>query len=262
MFGKRLLTTVIGLPLAGLAIYIGGPLFLVLIMLAGLIGMYEYYKCTETVKSKMTYAAMAVEVLMFGLMYFIGAYAVPLSISVMILALFAMYIIKYPEYSFEELRNTVFGFLYPAVLASYIYLVRAEDNGLFLVWLIFIASWGNDTCAYCVGMLFGKHKMTPLLSPKKSWEGFFGGIIGACLIALIFSLAFKLNAVVGVVAVLIASLFSVAGDLAASGIKRTYGVKDYGNIFPGHGGMMDRIDSCLFAAPVIYYCIVILSNIL
>ena len=134
------------------------------------------------------------------------------------------------------------------------------EGGVFLAFLIFICSWGCDTCAYCVGVLFGKHKMAPVLSPKKSIEGAVGGVVGTALLTVIYCSVFKAQMALDsrgivVLAVIsaVAGLISMVGDLTASAIKRNYDIKDYGNLIPGHGGIMDRFDSMMITAPIIYY---------
>ena len=134
------------------------------------------------------------------------------------------------------------------------------ENGAYLVWLIFLCSWGCDTCAYCVGKLIGKHKMSPKLSPHKSVEGAIGGVVGAALLTALYSFIFKdamgltgneIWLLAGISA--IGALISMVGDLTASAIKRNYDIKDYGKLIPGHGGILDRFDSVIFTAPIIYY---------
>jgi phosphatidate cytidylyltransferase len=149
---------------------------------------------------------------------------------------------------------------YVGVMLSYVYQIRTLENGLYLAVLIFICSWGCDTCAYCVGMLIGKHKMSPILSPKKSVEGAVGGVLGTALLTVIYGLIFKeqmgleQNGII-ILAVIaaVAGLISMVGDLCASAIKRNYDIKDYGKLIPGHGGIMDRFDSMMITAPIIYY---------
>jgi phosphatidate cytidylyltransferase len=136
-------------------------------------------------------------------------------------------------------------------------------EGGYLVVLIFLCSWGNDTLAYCVGVLFGKHKMSPTLSPKKSIEGLVGGIMGAGILGLLYGLFLQgrlvqINANVPVILFIVCALGAipaVIGDLAASAIKRNNDVKDYGKLIPGHGGVLDRFDSMIFTAPIIYYLV-------
>ena len=157
-----------------------------------------------------------------------------------------------------------FGMVYAGVMMSFIYQTRLLEEGQWLVWLIFICSWGCDTCAYCVGVLFGKHKMAPVLSPKKSIEGAVGGVVGAALLGALYAWAIG-NFDAGfahapwMYAVLcgVGALVSMVGDLAASAIKRQENIKDYGKLIPGHGGILDRFDSVIFTAPIIYFLAVI-----
>ena len=137
---------------------------------------------------------------------------------------------------------------------------------LFMIFplLIFVSSWGNDTCAYLVGRAIGKHKMSPILSPKKSIEGLIGGIVGAGILGVVFGLIYNhfmqvvhsvwIFALIGAVC----ALPAVIGDLAASAIKRNNDIKDYGKLIPGHGGILDRFDSIIFTAPIMYYLILYL----
>lgn len=134
------------------------------------------------------------------------------------------------------------------------------------MWLIFLSSWGCDTCAYCVGVLIGKHKMAPKLSPKKSVEGGVGGVLGAALLGVLFALA--VNRWASADADLLhyalicgaGGMISQIGDLAASAVKRNHDIKDYGTLIPGHGGILDRFDSVIFTAPVIYYLAILLAG--
>ena len=144
-------------------------------------------------------------------------------------------------------------------MLSYLYSVREGNNGAYTVWLIFLCSWGSDTCAYLAGVAFGKHKMAPVLSPKKSVEGAVGGVIGAAALGAIYATIFSsnitmsINPVVGFAIICaVGALISMVGDLAASAIKRNHDIKDYGKLIPGHGGIMDRFDSVIYVAPVIW----------
>ena len=117
-----------------------------------------------------------------------GNYGTMAIIISMILILF-VYRFGYPKYHAEQVMAAFFGVVYVTVMLSFIYLTRSLPDGKFLVWLIFLCSWGCDTCAYCVGMLIGKHKMAPVLSPKKSIEGAVGGVAGAALLGVIYAAA-------------------------------------------------------------------------
>jgi phosphatidate cytidylyltransferase len=177
----------------------------------------------------------------------------------MILLMFA-YVFSYPKYQAAQVMGAFFGVFYVAVMLSYVYRIRTLPNGLYLAFLVFLCSWGCDTCAYCVGKLCGKHRMSPRLSPKKSVEGAVGGVAGAALLTALYSFIFRKNmgidtreiALLALIAA-IAGLISMVGDLTASAIKRNYDIKDYGNLIPGHGGILDRFDSMIITAPIIYY---------
>ena len=163
------------------------------------------------------------------------------------------YVFNYPRFHAEQVMPAFFGVVYVAVMLSFIYLTRNLPDGKFLVWLIFLCSWGCDTCAYCVGMLIGKHKMAPVLSPKKSVEGGIGGVAGAALLGVIYAAATGGPMAEYALICAVGALISMVGDLAASAIKRNQGIKDYGKLIPGHGGILDRFDSVIFTAPAIYF---------
>ena len=177
-----------------------------------------------------------------------------------LVALMAVYVFSFPKYRAEQVMTVFFGLFYVAMMLSFVYQTRMlPQEGGVIVWLIFLSSWGCDTCAYCVGMLIGKHKMAPKLSPKKSIEGGVGGILGAALLGALFALAMNHWAGADVVVWECALIcgaggaISQIGDLAASAIKRNHDIKDYGKLIPGHGGILDRFDSVIFTAPVIFY---------
>lgn len=185
-----------------------------------------------------------------------------------VVSILCAYIFNYPKFNNNQVANAVFGLIYTTFMMSFIYYTRELERGVFLVWLIFITSWVSDTCAYFVGSAIGKHKMTPNLSPKKSWEGVFGGILGSIIASGLYGWFyvshFKLSywmilsfCVIGGVGAFI----SVCGDLVASAVKRNNNVKDYGKIIPGHGGILDRFDSVLFTAPMVYFLIVLLIRL-
>ena len=172
------------------------------------------------------------------------------------------YVILFPKYESGQVVPAVFAFLYAPLMLSFVYLTRELTYGIYMVWLILISSWGCDTCAYCVGMLIGKHKMSPKLSPKKSVEGAIGGLVGCTLLGYLFGallgeqigLTFRTMGAGFACALicLVGGAGSMVGDLAASAIKRNYDIKDYGKLIPGHGGILDRFDSVIFVAPAIY----------
>lgn len=187
-------------------------------------------------------------------------FSVWIILSLLLMA--AAYVFTFPRYKAELFMGAFFSVIYAPVMFSYIYMTRCKENGFWLVWFVFICAWISDTCAYFVGVKFGKHKLAPVLSPKKSIEGSIGGVVGTAIagiiygVILIFVIDFSASqlwicAVIGAVG----SIFSQIGDLVASGIKRNFDIKDYGKLIPGHGGIMDRFDSVIVTAPLIYFLI-------
>ena len=144
--------------------------------------------------------------------------------------------------------------IYLGVMLGQIVSLRFFDNGFAYVLFGFLVTWGNDSAAYFVGTLFGKHKIIPRLSPKKTWEGTIGGWIFAALAGAVLAtlLPVRNGPIFGAFIGFIAGVLAFFGDLSISMLKRQFGVKDSGNIFPGHGGMLDRLDSLLFTLPFIY----------
>lgn len=175
------------------------------------------------------------------------------------------YVATFPKFNANQVTAAVFAFLYAPVMLSFVYLTRSCSQGIYLVWMILISSWGCDTCAYVVGMLIGKKKIFPVLSPKKSLEGCIGGVLGAALIGWLYGhffveKAFADQRVSWLIAVICAvgAVMSMVGDLAASAIKRNNDIKDYGKLIPGHGGIMDRFDSMIVTAPMTYFLAILL----
>ena len=172
--------------------------------------------------------------------------------------LFFKVIITEMKTNFVDIAITGFGIIYIIGFIMFIPLIYMSEHGKLLIWYLAISAWGTDTFAYLVGIKFGKHKLTPI-SPKKSIEGSIGGIVGSTLIAIIYTYFINkiCNAgisyleITGIAVVL--SVLSQIGDLAVSSIKRYVDIKDFGKIIPGHGGMLDRIDSILFIAPFAYF---------
>ena len=152
---------------------------------------------------------------------------------------------------------TFFGIFYVEILLDFIVLIMNNfPDGHKLVWLVFIIAFMTDTFAYFSGYLFGKHKLIPNVSPKKTIEGSIGGILGSTICCLIFGHIFNLNMVLMLILGSIGSIIAQIGDLFASSIKRYVGIKDYGNLIPGHGGILDRFDSVILVTPFVYSAII------
>ncbi|AQS03839.1 phosphatidate cytidylyltransferase [Clostridium beijerinckii] len=170
------------------------------------------------------------------------------------------------KYTFIDTSLTLLGFIYCGILFSFVYLVNVKAHGEFLVWIIFIGSWLSDTAAFYSGKLFGKHKLSPKVSPKKTIEGSIGGLVGATVFTGIFGMVVQRYVnimpiynyfIIGI----LCGLFGQLGDLVASSIKRYVGVKDYSNLIPGHGGVLDRFDSIIFAAAAVFYYLTFIIKI-
>lgn len=256
---KRVISGAVLTVLAVIILYLGGYVTGVATLLLSLGGVFELLRVYKLEKTAFGWIAYVITVVYYGLITFeYNELIMPVMVLFVLLVL-AAYVITFPKYKDQHAEATVLSFMYVTVLLSYMYQVRILENGLWFVVMIFICSWINDTCAYFVGVKFGKHKMSPKLSPKKSLEGLFGGIIGAALVAAIYAMlinkfvGFDVNPAIFALIGAVGACVAVIGDLAASAIKRDNEVKDYGKLIPGHGGIMDRFDSIIFTAPIIYY---------
>lgn len=259
MFKVRLLSSIVLMVLMLFFIITGGNILLMAVAFLSLVAMMELMRMAKIHKSPLAVLGYASIVLLYVLLLTNNMdKLVPLFVFYL-MAMMAVYVVAFPKFKAEQILYPWLGFFYAGLLISYIYQVRELPGGAFSVWLIFIAAWGSDTCAYCAGMLFGKHKAFPVLSPKKTWEGCIGGVIGASLIGVLYCLAMNhwftqnFSAVQFAVVCACGAVISQIGDLAASAIKRNNEIKDYGKLIPGHGGVLDRYDSVIFVAPIVYY---------
>ena len=152
--------------------------------------------------------------------------------------------------------TTITGVFYVIFFSFHVTLVEQTGEHSVLIWLIFLTAFGADIMAYFTGMLLGKHKLCPKISPKKTIEGSIGGILGSVIFCGMFAYFVIPQLLLHCIIIgVLGGIVSQLGDLTASIFKRKMGIKDYGNLIPGHGGIMDRFDSVLFTAPMIYYYI-------
>ena len=212
----------------------------------GYVGIIVYYLFMVFVENKI-YLLLVLITILIGFMF--------------------LYVFSFPKCKAEQIMCAFFCVAYAPVMLSFIYLVRCLPYGIYTVWMIFISSWICDTCAYVVGMLFGKHKLAPVLSPKKSIEGALGGIAGSAIVGALYAYFIVEPAIreqkitwIFVLISAVGAVISQVGDLAASAIKRNHEIKDYGKLIPGHGGVMDRFDSVIFTAPMIYFLTLLLIH--
>lgn len=258
---KRIWTAVIGLPVV-IAIIVLGNIYLIDILFAFIswLSLHEYFKSFNS-KAKPIKWIGYVACLLISVVHIIPKEYAIMTIGILlptsIVILFVQSIVTNMKYNINDLAITFLGICYIPLFLMYIPMLLGETNGKILVWYIIIAAWGTDIFAYCIGKRMGKHKFSKI-SPNKSIEGCIGGTAGAILLAIVYTiiinifLGLNINifAIVGISIIL--SLIGQIGDFAASSIKRYVGIKDFSNLLPGHGGMLDRIDSLIFIAPFAY----------
>lgn len=266
MFATRVISSVVLVILALVTILSGGYVLAAVLLFLALTAFRELMKACglSGEKNKLSALEMIGSVgiaAYYLLMVFTEERMLLFLLLITILVAFMfLYVFTFPKYRAEQIMCAFFCVAYAPVMLSFIYLVRALPHGVYTVWMIFISSWICDTCAYLVGMAFGKHKLAPVLSPKKSIEGAVGGVVGAALVGALYAYFIAEEAIseqkilwLFVLISAVGAVISQVGDLAASAIKRNHEIKDYGKLIPGHGGVMDRFDSVIFTAPMIYF---------
>ncbi|GFP76209.1 phosphatidate cytidylyltransferase [Clostridium fungisolvens] len=271
MVKQRIISSFIGLPiLIGILLSKNLILLNVALLLIITIGLNEFYKSFKGFSINYKLIGMG-----FSVLYYIFVLPKLSSNLGLFISLFSIFLVFYSVlfYSKQNAKNiaiTFIGFFYVTFMFSFILqIVRLNDYGDILVWFVFIIAWSADTFAYAIGKTFGKNKLTPELSPNKSIEGFVGGVIGATLMSCLYGIIIlkftgfhEYNFVYFCLVMgVIGSVISQCGDLIASLIKRFNEIKDFGNIIPGHGGILDRFDSIILAAPFVYYFIKIILKI-
>lgn len=258
--GIRTLSSLVALPILFGIIYLGGPYIAVGGFLITMMGLTEFYTAFKdhTIKP-IAWAGYVSITLLYGCAWFWDVtYAFSLSVFVMMSAMMVQYLFS-SKMKLEDVGVTLIGVLYIGFNLHHIVRIAVIDTH-FYIWYIFILAWGTDTCAYFAGYFFGKNKLWEEISPKKTIEGAIGGVVGATLLAVLF--AFWLNRAFVPYAIplgIVGSVLSQIGDLMASKIKRYVNIKDYGHIMPGHGGVLDRFDSIILTAPLVYYYIKLLN---
>ncbi len=244
-------------------ITIGGFPLLIVSLAISLIGLFELYRVMKIQWEIPGLIGYFVVIMYYLLLLTDKMHLLMFLVIIALLLMMTSYVLTFPRYNMDQITAAFFGIFYVGILLSYIYQVRELlPAGRYFVWLILIGSFGSDTCAYFVGMAIGKHKLAPELSPKKTVEGAIGGVAGSALLGALFGYVFRGGIgdvfspmIASAIACGICSVISQIGDLAASAMKRNHGIKDYGDLIPGHGGILDRFDSVLFTAPSIFYAV-------
>jgi len=255
MLKTRIITSLAAMPLAIGAVYLGGVWFLLAVGVVALISGWEFSRMMQAGR----FQTMPVFTLGLIALLLLDSYLSSLRLLNLILtaalltSLSAQLFRKRAVTPTADWALTMVGGLYIGWGMGHLVGLRQLADGHTWVWVALLGTWGADTFAYLVGRTWGRHKLWPRLSPKKTWEGFagslLGGVVGLSLVALFAGLAWPTVIVLG----LIVAIMGMFGDLSVSMMKRHVGVKDSSHLFPGHGGFLDRIDSLLFVSMVVYY---------
>ena len=258
---KRITSGLLGFPLVLIILILGNNIVVdIALVVIALLAMNEYFNAVSKISKPVKWLGY-LSCLFIGVVNFIPneymGMSIALAIPIVLLILFIQVIATEMKTDFKDIAFTFIGIFYIVFFMTFVALIDGMYNGKILIWYIIIASWGTDICAFFVGMKFGKHKFSKI-SPKKSVEGCIAGTVGAIILMLVYTYIvntfFGMNYSYFTIAVisLILSLIGQIGDFAASSIKRFVDIKDFSNLIPGHGGMLDRIDSLIFLAPFAY----------
>lgn len=291
----RIISGIVGIAIAAVVIQLGGLPFAAFAILLTLIGWYEYSSMMKAKGLDITFLLGALTLILMLCCAWLGNTEELLAVlTIGMLLIFLMTVILHGSVRPIDACASIAGVLYIGLPFAHLILLRFLDDesqampldsvtstglsaisnafeslmalnfdaGSAMIWLLFICTWSSDTFAYFVGVAIGSHKLASSISPKKTVEGFIGGVLGTMAMAVLighvcFAFPFVEMAVLGFILAIVATL----GDLVESVIKRFAGVKDSGILLPGHGGMLDRFDSILFTAPVFYYFIIIVGLI-
>lgn len=265
---KRVTSALLGFPLVIIVVLLGNKYVIDMVLaIIAIIALNEYYNAFSQYKPIKWIGYLSAASI--SLIHFVPTEqlfgVVGLVIPIIIVALFIQLIIKNLQISIIDIAISLFGVLYVVLFIMFIPLLAGVENGKILIWYALFSAWGTDVFAYVTGktLKLGKHKFSKI-SPNKSIEGCIGGLIGALVICFIFTICMDkfLNFEISYIKVLIVStilsIIGQFGDFAASSIKRFTGIKDFSNLIPGHGGLLDRIDSLIFIAPFAYILLVLI----
>ena len=263
----RLRSSVIVTVLAGAALFCGGLVLFLAVTAVSMIALFELFKALGLRKTALEAAGFMGAALYLEAVWLGWDKGLFLALFIAFMLILGTYVFTFPQYEVGQAAETVFAVLYIPVMLSFIYRTDLLTESIAYTALTLLAAWIPDVGAYCTGLLFGKHKLTPVLSPKKTVEGAVGAVVFAAGAGALYG--FLLRSRLGlfehpVIAVMIlfalGSILSQIGDLTASAVKRNKDIKDYGNIIPGHGGILDRFDSVIVTAPAVYYLILLLMK--
>lgn len=257
---KRILSALVGVPFLLLFTYFGGWFLAGMVMVVSLIALNEYLDIGRKANIlKHNKLVIFIYCVIWSIVLLTGWHnlILPLTIGWFIL-IFGSYAIYYPDITFSEVSYLFLSIFYPVGLFCLLNYLRALENGLLWCLFAFFVVWISDTGAFFIGTAFGRRKLAPKVSPNKSIEGALGGIIAGGLVGMGFALFTEIGSPIPMFLLAVASsIAAIVGDLFESALKRTAGVKDSGKLIPGHGGVLDRFDSLLFALPVIFFAVLL-----
>ena len=265
---KRTITGVIALPVLAIILIFSNTIIMdIFTAIIACISMYEYFHCFKsTNKANPSQYLGYIYCILIAFTHFVDERLLTsiliAIIPVSLVVLFAELVLSKGKKTVTDIAVTMLGICYIPLMLIYLSLVRDMEldhglNGKILIWFVLIASWGSDIFAYFIGRHFGKHKLTAV-SPNKTVEGAVAGVVGAILLGILFTILCNTIWGVGINYLLIGCIMAILsivgqiGDLAASSIKRYCDIKDFSELIPGHGGMLDRIDSIIFVLPFAY----------
>lgn len=259
----RILTALLGLPLIIIVLLSPLPVVIVAVVIAALMGMNEYYNAVDLSDKK----ALCIMGYLATIVISLGIYLMPGTSMALVYAyvfvLFVIMLASKKKVSFNHIAILIMGLIYIPYSLSHIIYIRNLEYGNIYMWLVFIGSFITDSCAYFTGTAIGGKKLCPNISPKKTISGAIGGVVGCGICFILFGIIIncfsidllggnKLSLALLFILGLISAVASELGDLVASMIKRQYEIKDFGTLLPGHGGILDRCDSIIFVAPVVF----------
>ena len=255
---QRLISALIGAFIIVVAVWYAGVPLLILTGVIVALGIREVTKILVKLgfEPSMLLAQAGGLILLAGAFLYQDGYPGP-SITIILFMHFIFCLALYPKYPLVDMAATVFVTLYIGLL-YYLYLISSMESGW--IWLIFMfaCTWACDTFAFVIGRSFGRSYIVPAISPKKTVEGTIAGVVGSVLTAGIFAVIYPFLPPLKILALgLLLGLAAFVGDIFASALKRQAGIKDSGTLIPGHGGILDRFDSVLFTAPLVYYYVFI-----
>lgn len=246
-FLKRLIASIFGLSLLFAVLYYNGILINISIFILVFVGFFEINNALKKIEVNNNIIFYVIISIINGLeLYFLNS----IIISIFSILYITLYNLLFLRRNITTVSAMCFSMIYVILGFSSIVLIQ---NPIY-IGLIFVIAFSTDTFAYLVGVTLGKHKLIPDVSPKKSVEGAIGGVLGATILSTLYLYFFNISITIfHIVLLILGSVLAQCGDLVASRIKRDTGVKDFGKLIPGHGGVLDRFDSVLLVAPVVYF---------